>query len=77
MNAQTRLRFRLAIPAEEYLAYYRREAGEVVALSEDGRNVQFPASALQRFVSHAGVYGRFEIVFDDRHKLLALNRLGD
>lgn len=71
------LRFRLAIAAEEYLAYYRREAGEVVTRTLDGKMLQFPAAALQRHVTRDGIYGLFEIVFDERNKLVSLERLDD
>ncbi len=69
------LRFRLDIRAEEYLHYYRGSAREVVATTEDGVRVRFPASALQPHVSHDGIHGWFEIEFDANHKLRRLRRL--
>lgn len=72
-----RLRLRLAIPADEVLRLYQGEARQVLASSEDGRSVRFPASALRRHVTRAGVYGRFELRFDAGHHLLELRRLGD
>ena len=44
-------------------------------LSEDGRTLKFPAEKLQPFVLHDGINGRFEIVFDDQHKLVSLQRI--
>jgi hypothetical protein len=58
----------LAIPADEYLALYQGIVKDVVAKARDGRVVRFPANILQRFVSHAGVYGSFVIYFDDNNK---------
>lgn len=71
------IRFRLAIPADDYLAYYTGQIREVVVRSEDGRRIQFPANALQGVVGHQGIYGLFELRFDANHKLLGLQRVGD
>lgn len=77
MDPPHRIRFRLALRADEYLAYYRGSAREVVVRAEDGRRVRFPANVLQPFVTHDGVHGRFELQFDAQHKLLGLQRLED
>jgi hypothetical protein len=71
------MRFRLAIPAEHYLTYYQGVAKEVAVGTEDGRRLRFPASAIQRFVSRQGIYGRFEIRFDSSNKLIGIERLSD
>lgn len=71
------IHFRLAIPAADYLAYYKGRVREVVITLSDGRRVKFPASALQSVVSHQGIYGVFELRFDAQHKLLGLHRIGD
>ena len=70
-----KLRFSLNISAEQLLAYYQGSAKFVAVQSEDGRNVHFPVSELQSFVSHSGVQGRFEIQFTDEFKFLKLIRL--
>lgn len=77
MNSPHSIRFRLAIPADEYLAYYKGQARDAVARTEDGRRVQFPAKALQPHITHQGIHGLFELSFDANHKLLGLKRLGD
>lgn len=69
------LRFRLAISAERYLAYYQGSAQEVVVRSEDNKIIRFPARAIRPFVTHDGVYGRFEITFDENNKLIAIHSL--
>lgn len=69
--------FRLSISPDDYLAYYQGTARDVVARAEDGRRVRFPASALQRFVGHEGIHGRFELRFDADRKFRGLRRLGD
>ena len=69
--------FRLAISAEEYLAYYKGQARDAIARTADGRKVQFPAKALQTHITHQGIHGLFELNFDANHKLLGLKRLSD
>ena len=66
------IRFRLAISAEEYLAYYQGSAQEVVVRSDDNKIVRFPASAIRKFVTHDGIFGSFEITFDENNKLIAI-----
>ncbi|VAW61875.1 hypothetical protein MNBD_GAMMA08-2252 [hydrothermal vent metagenome] len=69
------MRFSLSISTEQYQAYYKGSAKFVRVQTEDGRSLKFPASELQKFVTHDGIQGRFEIVFNAQHKLVALNRL--
>ena len=66
------IRFRLAISAEDYLAYYQGSAKEVVARSDDDKIIRFPASAIRGFVTHDGIFGRFEITFDENNKLVSI-----
>ena len=72
---QQKIRFSLNISTETYLSYYQGSARNVSVQAEDGRNIKFPASALQKFVSHSGIQGRFEIVFNDQNKLIGLNKI--
>jgi hypothetical protein len=58
-NCSTSIRFRLAISAEDYLAYYQGSAKFVLACSEDNRAIRFPASAIRKFVTHDGIFGDF------------------
>ena len=66
------IRFRLAISAEEYLAYYRGSAQDIVARSDDNKIVRFPASAIRKFVTRDGIFGSFEITFDENNKLIGI-----
>jgi len=70
-----KMRFSLAISSQQYQSYYQGSARFVFVESEDGRSLKFPAAELQKFVTHNGIHGRFEIVFNDKHKLLSLSRL--
>lgn len=65
----------LRLPAHEFLRYYRAPGARVIARARDGRRVQFPASALQRFVDHSGVHGWFRLEFDATGRLLGIRRL--
>jgi hypothetical protein len=75
LTYQTRLRFRLSITADTFAAYYRGRVRQVQVRSSDGRLVRFPASALRRFLTHAGIDGEFELTFDQRGRLIDLKRL--
>ena len=75
-NTPHSIRFRLRISADEYLAYYQGQAKEVLVRAEDGRTLRFPAGALQPFVSHSGIHGRFELCFDQNRKLMGIKRIG-
>lgn len=69
------IRFCLAISAEKYLAFYQGNARDVVVRSEDNRSIRFPAGAIQSFLTHDGVFGRFEISFDKNNKLIGVERI--
>ncbi|MCG5515315.1 MULTISPECIES: DUF2835 domain-containing protein [Ectothiorhodospira] len=68
--------FRLDIPRDEFLRYYSGSAASVVASSQEGRTVRFPASALRPHVTHDGVRGRFRLTVDDQFRLQSLERIG-
>lgn len=65
----------VALSAFKYEAMYTGLAKNLVASSLDGRKVQLPLSAFQRFVTHQGIHGLFEVEFDDKNKLIAVTRL--
>lgn len=65
----------LAISAQDYLAYYQGAAREVVATCSDGRKIRFPSNILQSFVTHAGIYGRFVIRFDEQNRFQGLEKI--
>jgi len=67
--------FKLNISADAYLAYYRGSSQSIVTQSEDGHRIQFPANELRKFVSHAGIHGRFEITYSRDNKLLDIRKM--
>lgn len=70
-----RVRFDINIPAEQILAYYQGAARQVSVLAHDGRRIEFPAEKLRPYLDHQGVYGIFEMEFDDHHRFVALHRI--
>jgi len=71
----TSMRFSLNISAEQYERYYQGSARSVIVTTEDGRTLKFPANALQQFVTHEGIHGHFEILFDHNNKLSKVQRI--
>lgn len=67
----------IALPAYQYEALYKGVAKNLVAHSLDGRKVQLPLVAFQRFLKHQGIYGIFEVEFDVNHKLTSVRQLQD
>lgn len=70
-------RFRISIPAHEYIAHYQGVARQVVVTLASGLNVQFPASALRSHVTHNGIQGEFVLRVDKDNKLQVLERVGE
>jgi len=67
--------FNLSISPERYLDYYRGTVRHVVARCVTGQTVQFPASLLQKFVSSAGISGKFCLTCDENNKCLDLQKI--
>lgn len=70
-------RFRLAISAEDYLAYYQGAVRQVVVTLANGQRLQFPADSLRPFVRREGVHGEFVLRVDAQNKLQGLERIGN
>lgn len=72
-----RIRMKLAISPDDYLAFYQGQARNVLARAEDGRSVQFPAGALRQYITRDGIRGLFELEFDHNHRFVALFKVRD
>jgi hypothetical protein len=70
-----RCQFSISISPEQFQDYYRGSFRQVHVIADDGQRLIFPAAALQRFITHAGVKGRFDITFSDDHRLIRLTRI--
>jgi hypothetical protein len=69
------LLFDLALSAERMLAVYQGRANRILVQSRDGRRVSVPAHHFRPFLTHEGVYGCFELEFNQAGQLLSLRRL--
>ncbi|QFY89387.1 DUF2835 domain-containing protein [Magnetovirga frankeli] len=74
---QQQIRFWLFISAAEFLRYYQGEAAIVTVTAEDGRRIRFPARHLRDFITHEGIYGRFELRLDKNNRFIDLKKLKD
>ena len=71
------VRVSISIPAERYQALYSGRVHYIQAIAEGGLRVQFPGSALQKYVTHDGVSGTFDLQFTESNKLTGVRRVGD
>lgn len=66
----------LSISPVEYAKLYRGQASDVLARSESGESLRFPARSLQPFLLRDGIKGRFAIITDQQNRLIKIERLG-
>ena len=69
------IRFHLALSSEKYLAFYKGKAQSIIVRSVDNKSVKFPANAIRNFLTHEGIYGLFEIQFDENNKLVGVKKI--
>ena len=74
VDSVTEIRFYLQLSTEQYKRYYQGAAKTIIVTAEDGRRLQFPAAAMQKFLTHDGISGTFVLRFDANHKLLGVDR---
>jgi hypothetical protein len=65
----------VSLSAYKYKEMYRGTIKSLVAQSRDGRMVQLPLNIFQQFVTHQGIFGSFEVEFDDNRKLVGIQKL--
>ncbi|MBV6447398.1 DUF2835 domain-containing protein [Nitrosomonas sp.] len=70
-----RIQVILKIPAYQLQLYYEGAVDTVAAKTTDGRIVHFPANVLRSVVQSHGVYGVFEVVFDENNKFVSISRI--
>ena len=63
----------LSFSSNQVMGYYRGQVRTIRARATNGQTVQFPASALQKFILQDGVHGRFRIQFDEQHRFVSLD----
>ena len=69
--------FNLDISSEEFLHYYKGVIQNVIVTTNENRTIQFPATFIQKFLSHDGVRGRFRLIYDQNHKLVSIDRVSN
>ena len=65
----------LDISTKEFQHYYANNVNSVIAMSDNGKKIQFPANILQEFVSHSGVQGQFKLTIDSDSKLKSIDKI--
>ena len=71
------MRFRLEITVQEYLRFYQGQVDSVRVEILGGKTIQFPASALRKFVDQNGVNGTFRISYDNNNKMIGFERVSN
>jgi hypothetical protein len=69
------IRFHLNVGYDQFLAVYQGIAKTVVAKTDDGRNISFPAGNVQRFLNKNGIQGYFEIELTEKNKFISIKKL--
>ena len=67
--------FVLQLTAAQFHQYYRGEVRTVTVRAHTGQWLNFPAEHLRRYLTHSGVSGEFELITDNNHKFIALNKI--
>ncbi len=65
----------LHISNQEFSRLYRGEASSVLATTETGLTIRFPARSLRPYLKPDGVHGRFEVITTEQQKLIEIREL--
>lgn len=75
MSRHTVFYIQLDISTQQFWNYYSQNINSIIATSTDGQRVQFPASVLQPYVTHAGIQGTFCLTVDEDAKFKSIGRV--
>jgi len=67
--------FNLNISWDEFMAYYEGVARDVVAVSDEGLTVRFPAYVLRPYLTGRGIRGEFILECDEHNKFSSIRRV--
>ena len=67
--------FRVHLNSEQVLGYYKGQKHVVRTFTEDGQSISIPFNILLEFVTHDGISGTFEIIFQSDGKLKKLRKI--
>ena len=70
------VRFRLSISAQAYESFYRGEAKYVQVETDNALKVNMPADIFRPFLTHTGISGAFEVVYDKDNRFQSIKPLG-
>ncbi|MTI14583.1 DUF2835 family protein [Sansalvadorimonas verongulae] len=62
--------------SDQVLQFYKRQKERVRAVADDGTSISLPFDIIARFVTHHGIYGRFEISYGSDGKFKGIRRVG-
>lgn len=65
----------ISLSAEQLQLVYKGQVNRIMAKARDGRRISLPAQPFRAFLTHTGIFGTFEVQFDDAGKLISLNKL--
>ena len=68
-------RFNLYISVDDFMAYYEGAARDVIAFSDDGLKIQFPAYVLRPYLTGKRICGEFILEYDEHNKFSSIKRL--
>ena len=66
------IQFRLALPAEQCKRYYRGEINQISTISTCNQSLQLPFNTVKQFLTQNGLYGLFEMHFDQNNKFISV-----
>ena len=67
--------FYLSISAEQIERIYQGQARFILVSTDEGLKLQLPAQNFRKFVSDAGIQGRFRVEINADNKLINLREL--
>lgn len=75
MTQHQTIRFSVQLSYEQYLKVYQGIAKTITVVSDDGRNVVFPAGNIQSFLTKQGINGYFEMALTPQNKFIGIKKL--
>lgn len=69
------VRFRISISAKAYESFYRGDAKYVQVETDNGLTVNLPADIFRPFLTHTGISGAFEVVYDKDNRFQSIKPL--
>ena len=67
--------FTIRITSEGWSEYYRVPSASIVARSHTGKQVQFKARHLHKFITRDGIQGTFRMTIDDNQDFVSMEKL--